>query len=383
VTYPQRSKSGLSKIGAFYIIWAAAAGVSLADEPAPAVTASWVVSAPAEAELASEDGSAPLENVQWSTDLKRVPVRIEIATVEGGTRGLVASIALKGVFGSKDHSLILIDKRKGSQEQAIQFKERKDGSREFFFEVPLGAEETRFQLSAVSPTGKPQIQKFIAKFPAYAEFNEAAKLEPPRRWRLRATLGGSANYFQQTDVTDITQFDLMGKLDFAWSFLRPLQPPRWQAGIQAFGTILPLVVRPNSNFAIRFLGGSIRGTYLIQFKGVWELGINAGFYYITTLNASDQFGFRNMSGPQLYPSIRRTINAQSEAAAYARYSPVMNRFTFLGLDSHEAGAGLSYTRFLAKGRTLTFSAEWMNLAFTLSSNNVVENQIFLGVGFGI
>lgn len=112
----------------------------------------------------------------------------------------------------------------------------------------------------------------------------------------------------------------------------------WMVGISGYFNAVPLSAS-NAAFPFRFLGLNLRaGTQLGVLRDPWTLSLSFGAYYVTMLT-NGTFGFRNVTGPQLYPTLRYQFKSGSSITTYFKYSPVSAGFALLNLNNYEIALG--------------------------------------------
>jgi hypothetical protein len=94
-----------------------------------------------------------------------------------------------------------------------------------------------------------------------------------------------------------------------------------------------------------------------------------GYYYTTMFVSPAAFGFENMTGPQLFPVIRRTLRNQDCILFYAKYSPVSSGSISLQPSSREIAGGITYSHLLSNGHSIPFSLDISNLSAVINSSN--------------
>jgi hypothetical protein len=230
-------------------------------------------------------------------------------------------------------------------------------------------------LIAVGPKGE------LVRY-EYELLTEALSGVPARKpWVASATLGYGLTTFTQGTVVKVSQSELSAKVGYSYSFRRGSQPARWQAGVSAFGTVLPLSTTPGDDFRMRYLGLNARVGYLFGSSSVWEFGLHGGLYYNTMFTPGVRFGYRNLMGPQLYPTVRRSIGNRHGLAAYLKFSPVSDGLSFLSLSSRELASGLRYGYELRNGRSVLISVDYARIDLVLGATEVMNSAFVVSGGF--
>lgn len=268
--------------------------------------------------------------------------------------------------------------------------------RSFRFPVELGGAVTIVKLGGVGPTGKMQNGSLTIQYPGWERFVErrdrkskskadsksaqksAASVPAERRVTyFTASLSGSSIAYQEAGVPDFNMLALTPK--FALQF--PLVKPNLDLVLNTFFTAIPLSAS-RSDVTVRFLGINGRVGYRLPFvKSPWSLSILGGWYYTTMIVTNSLFGFKNLSGPQLFPLISRQISAKGSIYGYAKFAPIV-AISF-SPSNRELAFGTGYVTFLGNGRPISFNLDYSSFQFTISTINVNSTSVSLGMTYGL
>jgi hypothetical protein len=97
------------------------------------------------------------------------------------------------------------------------------------------------------------------------------------------------------------------------------------------------------------------------------------------------FGFTQMHGPQLFPTLRYTFRNQSSFSTYLKYSPVFGSGGVLSLANAEMAVGLAYGIPMRNGHPLSFSLDLARLnLLNLEGTgvNAALNSLTIGSSYG-
>ena len=165
------------------------------------------------------------------------------------------------------------------------------------------------------------------------------------------------------------------------SFLYKIVPGRWDLATSAYITALPLASTDPAQ--TRFLGVNLRLGYILPgISSPWQIALMAGGYYTTMLVSSNLYGFRDMMGPQLFPTIRYEFNSRTNVGLYFKYSPILGASGLLPFDQREIAAGLSFTRIVFGRNPLSFSVDFADLSLSVDSLVVTSRSTSFSIGFG-
>jgi hypothetical protein len=207
--------------------------------------------------------------------------------------------------------------------------------------------------------------------------------ETLKGWHQRSfafSLGASALNYRETFSPDLNQWGLTGKA--SWSYA--IVPGKWDFMLSGYLTLLALASN-QPGVDIRFLGVNGRVGYTLPwFSNPWTVRLMGGAYYTTTLVRNSPIGFTNMTGPQIYPVVRRSLKTPvgSSLSFYGKYSPI---FSGLGLDfrSFELATGGSWELPIGRSRSFSINVDFARLQIEIDKLFLIEsNSLSLSVGFG-
>ncbi|MGK5083395.1 hypothetical protein WDW37_08810 [Bdellovibrionota bacterium FG-1] len=253
-------------------------------------------------------------------------------------------------------------------------------SGDFELKVPIKTQATQLDLYVIDARGtlrKQEIGIFIAQ---WLKFKESAASRPPKTRFFTPGFGVSRISVNDNRLsTPFSELGLTAKATYASMLL----PPHFDWGASVFFTVLPFAA--NQDDAARFLGINLRVGYLLPFvHEPWRVSLQTGLYYTTMFVRSASFGFQNMAGPQIFPTIRRLFKKGDSIGGYFKFSPVSADFGFTSLDSHEIATGLGYSWPLQSGRTLGVSVDLAAINLNLVDYGIVisSSSLTLGMTYG-
>ena len=313
--------------------------------------------------------------IEWSTAAPAV----KYGTIQG--RADQSYVQLQGtidVNGDSQARLVIGDWN-------IPMKGNGVGKKSFSFMVPIE------QMVTVVDIGKVYLNKKIAveRVKITTEFSDirsskpVEKAPPPRKVSF---LGVSADLtsitYQETGLANLTELALTGK----FSYLLELAPRKWDLGISGFATLLPISTN-QAGVSLRFFGINGRMGYVVPWiREPFRFSLLVGGYYTTTMSSGLPFGFRNMFGPQVFPTLRYNVTQSDAVTVYFKYSPILNGST-LTFQSKEVAYGASWGHSLANRHPLSFSVNASQLDLNLDTGtgklDILSQTLSVGVGYGL
>jgi hypothetical protein len=247
----------------------------------------------------------------------------------------------------------------------------------FRLRVPIHDPETLVNLVAVGPRGQVQNETVSILFPGYASYVEDVRPIDLKPTHFSGGIGVTLIAFSETATPDYGSISLTGKLTYAHS----LFSPHWDVAVTGFMTLLPIT--DNSPEVARFVGLNFRAGYAFpQIQEPWRLSLLGGVYYTTMWVTHNAFGFRNLAGPQLFPTIRRALKHGQTISGYLKYSPINDGLHVLALSNRELAGGLAFALPLGNGHPFAVTFDAANLALSFGGVTISSTTFTLGAGYG-
>jgi hypothetical protein len=308
-------------------------------------------------------------DLKWNQEFCRV-------RIEDSGAGLQTSIQLFGTY-PRDQWKLRYRSREISRNDRGGFR----------IELPIDQDHRIFEFTVEGPNGeieKEQIEINADVAQIKTEYGIASgktpqeKVIPEKKWFLVPGVGVSMITAKQTNVEDYKTTAISGKV----SLNHRLVPQKWDLGLSTFFTVAQL--SKSSDVNVRYLGLNFRVGYLVpNLSTDWFLSIYGGWYYTTTFNDSQEFGYANLSGPQIYPSIKKVLPNGDVVSVYFKYSPVSSSFNLLKLSNREIAGGLSYIRLLPDDHSIGASFDISNISLTIDDIVTQTNSLTLGIQYGL
>jgi hypothetical protein len=302
-------------------------------------------------------------------------------------RGQLVTVGVDHITGLKWSSMMprlkekpttaILEGRYERSDWSLVWEDRKvelgpDGG--FRLELRVSKAQTDLNLRAVSPLGQTERQQFLV---LVRELETKPAEKPTRRFSASGGLGLAAISYRQTGMDLFSE----GALTVKASLLYLLRPPVWDLGLTAYATMLPLY-SSRQGVTASFLGVNFRAGYALPwFQEPWRATVLFGGYYATTFVKDAAFGYENLFGPQLFPTVRRMVSKSNAAALYFKYSPVTSGFKMLRLSTREVAFGLSWIHLLPKERSFAVTLDAADLNLELEGINVRSKSLSLGLGY--
>lgn len=314
---------------------------------------------------------ANVPGLQWRAPTQ-VPVQ-EVFDSEGEERGLYAT--LDGWFTGPQSSLFINSKQ-------VNLQLAKPGTFYFKALLPMTGDARIIKLTIILPNGSVSEGAWTVRFPQYAAYvrEKAARQKQVRENLFSASfaLGFSYVDYQETGLASAPQVGISTKANVKF------KPPKWAVDfwLSGYFTALPITLSTQMPVGLRFLGvnGRVGVPIPIMPRG-WTLRLYGGGYYTTTFADGNAYGFKDMAGPQLYPSISYSIPQFGILSTYFKYSPILSGVvpTF---QSRELATGLAYARPFANGHLGTMSLDVSHLGLSFPSFNASVNSLSVSLSIG-
>jgi hypothetical protein len=274
---------------------------------------------------------------------------------------------IEGEFKEKNFDLT-------ANNQVVQLNE----NQEFKIDIEISKKAALVEFIATDENGKTFIEKVGILFSDWDLTQSSASTNPPKRLFISAGLGATYFKYKETAQSDYSSFatTIKGNLNYL------LFPPKWDLGLSLYLTAIQLT-KSNPNNNVRYFGFNTRLGYIIdKVKDPWKLIVYGGFYYTTMIVDPSNFGFTNLSGPQVYPTIKRTLKNKDSINGYIKYSPIAKQLSLLKLTSREFALGTSYTHQLPNGKTISATLDFANVVLQINDIASSSNSVTLGASYG-
>lgn len=262
----------------------------------------------------------------------------------------------------KPQDYVIIEGRFPKPEWSLvigKLKLKRDADGRFRAKTKISGRVKILSIAAVGPGGQVQTENLRILFPGY---DPSIKLAANRHsFALGAGLSFLSYSQAATDATNAVSINEKA-VTIKGSYVYRLAPPSWDLGITVFGTGAVLS-SDLPGVTAKYLGANFRIGYAIpRIAEPWRLLIMVGGYYTTMSVSSGEFGFKNLSGAQFFPVLRRMFNGGDSVSSYFKFSPVSaGGISVANPSNREIGLGLTYNMVLRSGRSIPFSMDYSNL----------------------
>ena len=299
-----------------------------------------------------------------------------------------ASKVVTRSFGSSVDSTAYLDgefKKPNAKDWRILWQDREfevKPSGAFRLEIPYDSDLSSLELMAVANTGEVEfhfyrlavttLQPVSSEKSVTSAANRIFKKKIDKRFYISPGLGVTLIQYTQTDFAPYSATVLTAKVSANYLLL----PPKWDLGATAFATAFTL--SHTGDVSVRFIGLNLRLGYLFPaVKDPWRFAVYGGWYYSTMLASDQTFGYLNISGPQLFPTLRRTFANGHAMTGYLKFSPVSNALSLMSLSNNEIAVGLGYL-IPTKKHTYSVNLDYARLSFTAGATALTSSNLTLG-----
>lgn len=241
----------------------------------------------------------------------------------------------------------------------------------FTYKINVDKAVTEIQANIIQEDGKMQADPYaltVTDWNLTAGRDNIRKKEDPRKFFFNPGLAlTTINYTQtNTDVGTLTPIMLTVKAGVDYR----IQKKNWVIGFVGFMNVAP-ISGATATTSFRFLGLNLRaGKRIGLLSAPWELTLSGGLYYLTMITTGN-FGFSNVAGPQLYPTVRYSLNNGGAVLSYFKFSPISQGFTLMSFTNFEIAVGLHYQFPRTKKVGFSVGVDLSRVALTtVDQNNV-------------
>lgn len=281
---------------------------------------------------------------------------------------------LSGDFTAVEESVLMLNR----QDTLAKIEPGKLSVR-FSTKIPILAERTPVQLTAMRPDGK--VEELSATLVARYEKSSVQNIgDLLSGWKMSASLGPSLISHVETAAPSFSAWTLTTKVVADKRIKGP-----WSVGLLAYVTAVPISASIES-VSPTFMGFSLRGGYASGLlKSPWTLTWSLGFYYTSLFGVDGTYGFKNIHGlqPIPYPTLTKRLSSLSTLSMTPKFSPIIATFPNGLIDHYQLALGIKYDRKLKRGRSWFATIDYSRFHVTLGPNQVDSTSMSLagGVGF--
>ncbi len=265
------------------------------------------------------------------------------------------------------------------------YRPKEDGS--LLLAIPWDESPTSILLSQIDDEGELHPEKFVLSGPSPTQLVEAANPKSAStddqhlQWSLSAGVQPTYLNYDQTRLTEpYTATAITLK---AGAGLTLGSKGNWSIDGGSYFTLAHIT--QSTNDSPRFLGGNLRLTSRVytfdRTPGKPELRISVGPYYLTTLIQSERFGFANLGGFQILPSVRFTLPDQSVLSTYFKFSTVNEGFAFRSLENRELAFGVQWSPLRGWATPWSVSLDMSALASEVQTEEIRLQTYSIGVTY--
>ncbi len=203
-------------------------------------------------------------------------------------------------------------------------------------------------------------------------------LLPPSPFSITPNLGVTYLQYSQPRIQPLTEQTLTLKVSSQYTL-----NDHWNfSGVANFSGLPSFTSQAGVSFLL--LSGDMRIAYqFLPASAAWRISLVAGWYYLTSFSIPASFGFQNIQGPELFPSISWKMSQFSTLSVFVKYSPVVSAFTVLPLSSAEIAMGLGFAiKTSERGNAIEFTLDASRLNVNLNGLGTSQVSTYtFGVGY--
>ncbi len=157
------------------------------------------------------------------------------------------------------------------------------------------------------------------------------------------------------------------------------QPSKLFFGSDISVTAMPLTDNDPLASAQFFNMGLNVGYPLVS--GRLGVAVVGGWFYRTTFVTESLFGFKNVTGIQLYPRLTYRLDSRQTVHFQISYSPIMDQLSLLGLAHRELAMSAGWSRAVTERNNLFVNLEYSSLSFTITEVDISSSSIGFFAGY--
>jgi hypothetical protein len=101
------------------------------------------------------------------------------------------------------------------------------------------------------------------------------------------------------------------------------------------------------------------------------------------LGTNDEFGMYNVATPQLFPTLRYSLNARQTLSTYLKFAPIITGLGLRSADNREIATGLGWSYLLSGNKALTVNSDFSSLRLIIRdrTGSMTSASLSVGVSF--
>lgn len=162
--------------------------------------------------------------------------------------------------------------------------------------------------------------------------------------------------------------------------LKPLSP-RWAVAGKIYYTLANLKKKVGAPDA-RFFGMNAHIDWVPKLRNTKRFAIGIGLAHSAMTVAGNEFGFKDMLGPQLAMSYQAKISGKKSVAGHAKYALAF-RNSKIASGTSELGLDAAIVWHKNRGHIISISLDGTRHALVIDGVRITSQAISLGFGFGL
>jgi hypothetical protein len=248
-----------------------------------------------------------------------------------------------------------------------------NGTRSFILRVKLSSETSNVQIQSIDAQGR--VMTEVVQFVFREKTEKSVGPVKPLRHVISPSLGVSSIQYNEALVNPYSALTVTFKGAYSYRF-----SSKFDIGASFYMTAFSLWTSMSGADA-RFFGANGRIGYVPIAVNNWKVSIQAGLYYTTMFVASRAFGFQNLMGPQLYPSISRQIGDYS-IAGYFKFCPVGAGFNLATFTDREMAGGVQFRFPVRNQKVYSIGLDIADLRVKIDGTQVSTTSVSLSASYG-
>jgi hypothetical protein len=255
--------------------------------------------------------------------------------------------------------------------------------RKFTLDVTLKDAETKIEVDAISPEGKKSSIDIILKAAKLAPEGSVAQgqgaMPSVKLSQLWIGAGIASKSYKEGSAIDLKSSSLRIGAEYERqmkSFVSDLQ--------SAFFYDVTSLSQTTGTAKISFIDANAALGKNTNFDSeTWKLKIFAGLFYRSTSSSGSTFGYKNLSGIELFPELTYSLANQQKLIGRFHYSPLFGEgFGFAPSAEVETAFDFGYQRALSSGRDLRLMIYLNSLKIETTSTSLKTQSSGAFVSYG-
>jgi hypothetical protein len=240
-------------------------------------------------------------------------------------------------------------------------------------DIPKDTNKKLVHLTIVDTQGTIKTENFLISY-SNEEIEAAKRAQKEKKFTLSVSLGETSVSYTEGN-TSYNSVTTTGKIGATYNLT-----DEWTLKASSYLSLFP--VTKNDPDFMRFFGVNAVVGYNFASSTSWHFSIFGGGFFETSMVPNNDFGFYDLSGPELVLSLKKNLTKDRSLVFYVKGATLNNSTSFTTIANHEIAGGASFLfPMLDHQFSVNLDASQMKLPFLENNLELDTVSLSLGINF--